>query len=86
MFDDSMVIDDKTVLKKVDGGQSNKVLVITRSDGQFGIMLVRIHKTTDNHVDEAYVTNELVLPTLDSLKMLSKGIAEHIKREENLEP
>lgn len=85
MFD-SMVIDDKTVLKKVDGGESNKVLVITRSDGQFGILLVSIQKTTDNHVDEAYVTNELVIPDLDGLKLLSKGIAEHVKIEENLEP
>ncbi|PJE65496.1 hypothetical protein COU91_01310 [Candidatus Saccharibacteria bacterium CG10_big_fil_rev_8_21_14_0_10_47_8] len=85
MFD-SMIIDDKTVLKKVDGGESNKVLVITRNDGQFGILLVSIQKTTDNHVDEAYVTNELVIPTLDGLKSLSKGIAEHVKIEENLEP
>ncbi len=86
MPDNAFVIDEKTIFTKVDGGKADKTIIGTADDGAVVVSMVKLHKTTGNHVDEVHVTNQITWHDFNDFKEFYKSAGEAIEKHEKREP
>jgi hypothetical protein len=86
MPDNTFEIDENTVFTKIEGGEADKTIIGTRDDGAVIVSMVKIHKTTGNHVDEVHVTNQITWPNFNDFKEFYRSVGEAIDKHEKREP